>query len=291
MKEPASKMPLGLNKITSLLKPKPVFNQPVATDRRYHVARAAYGVLLVLLVMLAAATIGLKATTINFIEDNRNTGFVFDTGEPETVIMAALPRQLYTAPAKIAMVAGVISVFVGVGHAAFVFMNWKEGKKVRCLVILAIESSADYGTQTQAYAFRRNVMFLHFSNSIIILMALISLYVTHKSSSHFRERYINDKADRPSSEDGMRYNRGTFDLETWSCELQFVDGARMVQEDYAKQCVVELAGRNMMIPLLIVGWALAALSIWQMIGGARDADGERMKTEQVEVEMGKMNAV
>lgn len=273
MKKPSFKMPLGLDSITSSLKPKPVFNQPVATDRRYHIARAAYGVLLVLLVILAAATIGLKATTINFIEDNRNTGFVFDTGEPETVIMAALPRLLYTAPAKIEMVAGIISVSIGVGHAAFVFMNWKEGKK------------------TQAYAFRRNMMFLHFSNSIIVLLALISIYVTHKSSSHFSERYINNKADRPSSEDGIRYNRGTFDLETWSCELRTVDGARMVQEDYAQQCVVEMAGRFIMIPFLVVGSALAALSIWQMIGGARDADGARMKTDQVEVEMEKMNAV
>ncbi|KAF2690601.1 hypothetical protein K458DRAFT_438480 [Lentithecium fluviatile CBS 122367] len=256
-----------------MVKPKPVFNQPVATDRRYCIARALYGVFLVLLVMLAAAMIGLKATTINFIEDNRNTGFVFDTGELETVIMAALPRQLYTAPAKLALVASVISVFLGVGQAAIVFMDWKEGKK------------------TQAYTFRRNVMFLHFTNSIIILMALVSLYVTHKSSSHFSERYINNKAERPSSEDGMRYNRGTFDLETWSCELQDVDGARMVQEDYGKQCVVEMAGRAMMIPFLVVGCVLAGLSIWSMIGGARDADGERMKTELVEVEMGKMNAV
>jgi len=130
MKGSASKMPQGLNKLTSLLKPKPVFNQPVATDRQYHIARAAYGFLLIILIGLAAATVGLKAMTINFMEDNRNTGFVFDTGEPETVVMAALPRQLYTAPAKIAMVAGTISIFVGVGHAAFVFMHWKEGKKV-----------------------------------------------------------------------------------------------------------------------------------------------------------------
>lgn len=139
MTKPSFKMPVGLNKITSLLRPKPVFNQPVATDRRYHIARAAYGIFLVLLVIFAAATIGLKATTINFTEDNRNTGFVFDTGEPETVIMAALPRQLYTAPAKIAMVAGVVSVFVGVGHAAFVFMDWKVGKKVRSPAVLLLE--------------------------------------------------------------------------------------------------------------------------------------------------------
>jgi hypothetical protein len=135
------------------------------------------------------------------------------------------------------------------------------------------------------------MMFLHFTNSIIILLALVSLFVTHKSSSHFSERYITNKADRPSSEDGMRYNIGTFDLETWACELRNVGGARMVHEDYAKQCVIDQAGRNIMIPFLIVGWALAAVSIWQMIGGTRDAEGKRMETDLVEVEMGKMNAL
>jgi hypothetical protein len=135
MKKPTVQISLGLSKISSLLKPKPVFNQPVATERGYHIARAAYGVLLILLVIIAATTIGLKATTVNFMETNRNTGFFFDTGEPEPVIMAALPRQLYTAPAKIAMIAGCISVFVGIGHAAFVFMNWKDGKKVACTAI------------------------------------------------------------------------------------------------------------------------------------------------------------
>lgn len=134
-------------------------------------------------------------------------------------------------------------------------------------------------------------MFLHFSNSILILFALVSIYVTHKSSSHFNERYINRKADRQSADDGMRYNIGTFDLETWSCELKSVAGAQMVWEDYSKQCGIEMAGRGMMIPFLVVGWCLCGLTIWQMIGCRRDADGERIKTEQVELEMGKMNAV
>lgn len=145
--------------------------------------------------------------------------------------------------------------------------------------------------QTQAYAFRRNMMFLHFGNSILILFALVSIYITHKSSSHFREGYANNKAERPSSDDGMRYNIGTFDLESWSCELKTVEGARMVWEDYGKQCSIEMAGRGVMIPFLIVGWMLCGMSIWQMIGCKRDADGERIKTEQVELEMDKMNAV
>jgi len=133
-------------------------------------------------------------------------------------------------------------------------------------------------------------MFLHFGNSIVVLLALVSISVTHKSTSQFRERYINYVADRPSSMDGMRYRIGTFDLETWSCELSTVNGARMVWEDYGRQCVIETAGRGLLICFMVVACALAGLSIWGMIS-KRDAHGDRIRTEQVEVEMGKMNAV
>ena len=133
-------------------------------------------------------------------------------------------------------------------------------------------------------------MFLHFFNTILILFALISINVTHKSSSHVNVRYIASKVNRPSVADGLRYNIGTFDLETWSCEWIPVEGAAMVRDDYAAQCHLEVAGRGMMVVFLIIGIALAGLSIWGMLGG-RDAGGERIKTEQVEVEMDRMHAV
>ncbi|CAI6338311.1 unnamed protein product [Periconia digitata] len=273
MKTPQFKVPSMLGKFTKTTTPKtPVFNQPVSLQRKYKLSRTIHAILLTLLTVISIVVIVLKALTINFIEDNRDTGFQFLNDE-QNVIMAALPKQLYTTPAKLALVSGAISSFVSIGHLLFIAMDWKEGKKI------------------QAYAFRRNMMFLHFSNSVMILFALVSLAMTHKSSSHFSERYINFKADLASSEDGMRYNRGTFDLETWSCELQTVPGARMVAEDYGRQCAAEISGRIMMIPFLILGWGLAGLSIWVMIGGWRDANGQRMKTASVELEMGKMRAV
>ena len=148
-------------------------------------------------------------------------------------------------------------------------------------------------------------MFIHFTNGILVLFSLVSIYMTHKMSSHFREGYIVRQADRENSpdsnssnngnnnntNDGVRYNKGTFDLETWSCELKTVEGAMMVWEDYGKQCSIEMASRGIMIPFVVVGFVLAGLSIWQMIGGRRDADGERMKTEDVGLEMGKFNAI
>jgi hypothetical protein len=78
----------------------------------------------------------LKAVTYSFIEDNRMMGFDFDTteedGEPgETIVMAALPKMLYPVPAKLALVAAAISIFLSVAHLGFVGTDWKSGKRVR----------------------------------------------------------------------------------------------------------------------------------------------------------------
>ncbi|KAF2018250.1 hypothetical protein BU24DRAFT_440884 [Aaosphaeria arxii CBS 175.79] len=261
-------------KLPSFLRPKPVFNQRVDTEKRYHISRALYITFLVALVILSTGVIGLKAMTLNFIEDNENTGFVFETedADVDSTILAALPRMLYTAPAKLAVVAAAISIFVGSGHAVFVVMDWKEGKR------------------TQTYSFRRNIMFLHFTNSIMVLFSLVSIFVTHKSTSHFFEGYVIRKADRPG--EGVRYNIGTFDLETWSCELKTVEGAKMVWEDYSRQCDIEQAGRAVMIPFMIVAFVIAAVGIADMMKCRRqDANGLTMKTEDVNAEFGKMNAV
>ncbi|KAF1995065.1 hypothetical protein P154DRAFT_474950 [Amniculicola lignicola CBS 123094] len=230
-----------------------------------------FTVLLSKLVLLSTAVIALKAMTLTFIEDNINTAFSFDTGDgdPNPTALAALPKELYDMPAKLAMIASVISIFVAVGHLVFICKDWKKGEK------------------TQAYSFRRNTMFLHLSNFIIILFSLVSIYITHKSSSHFFLRYVMRKAGRPNTEE-VRYNLGRFDLETWSCELKDIPGARMVKEDYSRQCMVEAAGRWVMIPFMIVSFAVAVLAVWGMLGGRRDANGERMKTEDVGLEMGKL---
>ena len=139
-------------------------------------------------------------------------------------------------------------------------------------------------------------MFLHITNAIVVLFALVSIYFTHRKTSHFRERYVNSRASRmndtvDTQENFFRYNIGTFDLETWACELKDVRGAAMVKDDYSRQCGIEIAGRAFMIPFLIVAWSVAAVGIWGLVGGGRRGpDGERIKTEEVGLEMGKMNA-
>ncbi|KAF2466870.1 uncharacterized protein BDR25DRAFT_235768 [Lindgomyces ingoldianus] len=293
MKKPEFKMPsikLPSVKVSELkhhlpsFKRQPVFNRPVQTSGHRTISRALYLTLLCLLVAFSTAVIALKAMTLEFIEDNSDTGFVFETGDPDPTILAALPRMLFEAPAKLAIVAAVVSIFIGFGHGAFIVKDWKVGAK------------------TQTYSFRRNTMFLHLTNSILILLSMVAIYVTHKSTSHFSERYINRKADRPG--DGVRYNIGTFDLETWSCELQSVKGAEMVWEDYGRQCKVEMAGRAVMIPFLVVGFVLAAVGVAGMVGGRgeeaeltwnkqgdRRLDGGEDGTGIGSVEMGKLNDI
>ncbi|KAF2184496.1 hypothetical protein K469DRAFT_667116 [Zopfia rhizophila CBS 207.26] len=262
---------LKVEKLKDAFKPKPVFNRPVCTEKRARVSHTLFLSLLSTLVLVSTAVIGLKATTIDFIEVNKNKGFMFITGDPEPTILGALPRKLYEAPAKLAIVAGVISIFTAGGHIAFIARGWKDSKKV------------------QTYAFRRNSMFLHLTNAILILLAMVSVFVTHKSTSHFRTGYVMRKADRPGK--GVIYNIGTFDLETWSCELKTVEGARMVWEDYSRQCKIEEAGRMMMVPFFLIGMIVAALGVTQMIGCRREEDAERLRSESEELEMRKFNAI
>ncbi|KAF2117961.1 hypothetical protein BDV96DRAFT_489251 [Lophiotrema nucula] len=259
-------------KLAGLFKREPVFNQQVDLNSRHHTARVLYAAFLASLLGVSVAVIALKALTIKFIFENRNTGFMFETNGPEPVVLAALPRMLYFAPAKIAIVAAAVSIMVVIGHGIFVVKDWHEGAKTQC------------------YSFRRNSMYLHLTNSILVLFSLVSIYVTHKSTSHFFPGYVDFKAKKPG-DNGVRYNIGTFDLETWSCELKTADGAQMVWQDYGMQCEIEYAGRMVMIPFMVLAFTLAGLTIWGLVGGKRDPDGERMKTEDVGLEMGKFNAI
>jgi uncharacterized membrane protein YphA (DoxX/SURF4 family) len=140
------------------------------------------------------------------------------------------------------------------------------------------------------------MMFVHIVNAMLVLFALVAIYTTHHNTSHYRDGYvaqlISAISDMPkSSEPVFRYDIGTFDLETWACELKGVKGAAMVQDDYTKQCAIETAGRAVLVPFLVGAWFVAGVSVWGFVkGGRRGPDGERMNTDEVGLEMGKMNA-
>ncbi|XP_014560739.1 hypothetical protein COCVIDRAFT_12559 [Bipolaris victoriae FI3] len=285
-------LPPLIAKVQSLLPRKqddsPMFNHPFDTNSCPHhrIARKIYGASLLALFITAILVMTLKAITYSFVEDNRMTGFVFDPDTTSStngnIIMAALPRMLHTLPTKLAIIIAAISLSLATGHLALVIIDWKSGKR------------------TQSNAFRRNTMFIHIVNAILVLFALVAIYTTHTNSSTYRPTYIseltaNSTSTTPTiaspSDPVFRYDRGTFDLETWACSLKSVEGAGMVRDDYAKQCSIETAGRAVMVPFLIAAWIVAGVSVWGFVGGGRRGpNGERMSTDEVGVEMGKMNA-
>lgn len=148
MKKVEFKLPPVADKVTSLFRPQkkesPIFNKPMASGCPHHrLSRILYAISLPLLVLLSIPVVALKAMTYGFIEDNRDMGFMFETterdgGAGEMVVMAALPRMLYHAPAKLALVAAVLSICLGAAHLGFVAVDWKNPKRVRefCLSLL-----------------------------------------------------------------------------------------------------------------------------------------------------------
>jgi hypothetical protein len=131
-------------------------------------------------------------------------------------------------------------------------------------------------------------MFLHLLNTLIILFSLIS----------YPTRYVNPNAHKkPHDSNSVRYNIGRFDLETWACELQNQKGAEMVWNDYGAQCRIEMAGRAMMIPFLVVGVLVAGMSVNELVGGKRIEEQKswdkqtKVADEEREVEMSRFNAI
>lgn len=139
-------LPSIAGKATSLFQPRkdaspsPMFNRPLNSASPHHsIARILYAIFLTLLVLISIPLVTFKAMTYSFIEDNRSQGFMFEATERKgnesvSIVMAALPRMLYQAPAKFTLVAAVISIFLGVAHLGFICEDWKTGKRVsKCI--------------------------------------------------------------------------------------------------------------------------------------------------------------
>lgn len=144
--------------------------------------------------------------------------------------------------------------------------------------------------QTQTRAFRRNAMVLHIINAILVMTALIAMFVSHKASSSFEYELIpgTPNAVSPSGYRYYRYDSGTFDLETWTCELEYVKGVGEARKDYKAQCEIEVAGRTIMVPFFLVALAVAGLSVWALIvGGEQGRCSEHIHTKDIDLEMSK----
>ena len=142
MKKVDFKLPPVAVKVKSILKPHkkptpvPMFNQPLPSGCPHHRrSRILFAISLSLLIAITIPVISLKAVTYSFLDTNIQTGFMFQTTEDDgspgpQIVMAALPRMLFLTPAKIALVAALMSIFSAAAHLGFVAVDWKEGKRV-----------------------------------------------------------------------------------------------------------------------------------------------------------------
>jgi hypothetical protein len=90
-------------------------------------------------------------------------------------------------------------------------------------------------------------------NACFALAALIYILAIHSQSAHFDPDY--------KAQNGI-YDQGTFDVETWTCELAAYTGAQDVHDIFSGQCPLETAGRGMFVVLCLVAFAAAGTAFW-----------------------------
>ena len=122
---------------------------------------------------------------------------------------------------------------------------------------------------------------------MLVLSALIALFVSHKASSTFQPESIPNEpnAVSPSGYKYYRYDPGTFDLETWTCQLTTPKAVGEARKDYQAQCNIEVAGRTILVPFFLVALAMSGLSIWSLILGTKHgARNDRLYTKDADLE-------
>ncbi|KAJ4344958.1 hypothetical protein N0V95_006071 [Ascochyta clinopodiicola] len=270
------------DKISTLLKPHrnatPAVNPPpYSDDHQYRLVRLASVVSLTLLLLLSIPTLVLKAYSYSFIESNAEMGFYLADGGIQGVpksqtLVAALPHYIFRVPEKLVLIVAMLNILLSMAHLAFVAWDWKAGRR------------------TQTRAFRRNAVVLHIINAILVLTALIAIFVSHKASSLFDYKLIPESpnAVSPSGYKYYRYDAGTFDIETWTCELEKPDIVGEARKDYKAQCGIEVAGRTILVPFFLVAVAVAAVSICALVGGGKqESRSGHLWTKDVDLEMNK----
>jgi hypothetical protein len=271
---------------------------PYIHDHTYRVSRLLSVVLLTLLLLLSIPALALKIYGYNFIETNGEMGFYLvnneapGPGEGNNMgdsLVAALPHNLFRVPEKLVLVVAMLNILLSMAHLGFVAWDWRAGRRVG----LQESKHTDIkltNHQTQTRSFRRNSMALHVVNTILVLSALIGLSVAHKDSSTFDYKLIPQEPNAlsPSGYRYYRYDAGTFDLETWTCELMNIPAVGDAMKDYSAQCQIEAAARMMLVPFFLATIAVTGLSIWALVVGGRQLPhNEQLYTKDIDLEVGK----
>lgn len=263
-------------------------------DSKYRLMRLLSTLSLTLLLLLSIPALALKAYSYSFIEMNVEMGFYLVNSENQMAVqgetlVAALPLNLFRVPEKLVLVVAMLNILLSTAHLAFVAWDWRSGRRVSSRKSTFRKASAHI-TQTQTRAFRRNALILHTINTILVLVALIAMSVSHKASSKFQADLIpkEPNAISPSGYRYYRYDDGTFDLETWTCELMHPEAVGEARKDYHTQCDIERAGRMIMAPFFLVALAVTGLSVWALVTGSEQGPiNEHIYTKDADLETGK----
>ncbi|KAH7408478.1 hypothetical protein DE146DRAFT_375831 [Phaeosphaeria sp. MPI-PUGE-AT-0046c] len=84
------------------------------------------------------------------------------------------------------------------------------------------------------------VLFTLFADASLAFSAFVASFVLHSKSEHFSLSYRSYYGGFGYT---GAYDRGVFDLETWTCEVKVLESFRYHSASLGRQCAAEFAGR------------------------------------------------
>jgi len=157
--------------------------------------------------------------------------------------IASLPDSLYSDALQRAT--SVVTLLVGVCALCFTIVAWPGRKEVRThnFHIRLVANTI------QAYRIPpcKGYPIAHVINHIYCVLTLVMVTIMHQRSSHFNITTLLDARlvnGTTVNQNILTYSSGTFDLETWTCDL-----AGIGQAGFMKLCQKERAQRYLLIPL------------------------------------------
>jgi len=130
---------------------------------------------------------------------------------------------------------------------------------------------------------RRIHITLPILNTILVLSLLITLNTVHAKSARFDIHYTSKYVGYGPSH---IYDKGVFDLETWTCELNSVtiiseEEQSNIGGDMGRQCMIERVTRWMMVPLFVLAAMVAGLAVWELVRVERGRKAGELEEQEL----------
>jgi hypothetical protein len=158
-----------------------------------------------------------------------------------------LPQSLYSDALQTAT--AVVTLLVGVCALVFTIVAWPNRKEV---CISKIPTSRSFANEIQAYRIPpcKGYPIAHIVNHLFCVATLVLVFIQHGNSARFDvTTLLAQSRDSVADQDQplITYSAGTFDLESWSCDL-----ARFAPSNFNATCQLEMAERYLLIPLALL---------------------------------------